>query len=214
MSRSTPNTTRLAHASVLALMLSGAAMQPLAAQQRTPETREPTVDPVDAMPAQGTIAAPKPGPQQDGDPGGPGQGRQAQFAPVGAVDLLLVDAFQLGNSAIPWGTAATVPASDAVQFKRGRCVFRYKFTTRNDGAAGAGAFTNRIHRDAVAGPVLATDPVTGLMAGAMVNSDGHLLLAPGTAMLYVAVDDGATVAETNEANNLRRVRVTVKGDCR
>jgi hypothetical protein len=38
-------------------------------------------------------------------------------------------------------------------------------------------------------------------------------LAPGTWMLYVHADATGTNAETDEANNLRRVRVTVTGSC-
>lgn len=158
-------------------------------------------------------AVPLPDPPADEDPGGPGQGRQVLGLPGGQPDLALVNSFQLGNATIPWGTAATVAATDAAFIRRGRCGFRYKYVTRNQGAAGAAASNNRIHRDAPAGPVLASNARPALAPAADAVSDGHVLLAPGTWMLYVHADDPSAVAESDEKNNLRRVRVTVDGKC-
>jgi len=166
---------------------------------------------IDAQsPAQGTIAAPTK-PQKD-DPGGGGQGRQA-LANAAMPDLLLVDAFQLANATIPWGTAATVSAADASSSKDGVCSFRYKYLTANQGGVAAGASANRIRRDIQNGPVLASNPLPALAPAATSVSDGHLSLKPGTWMLYVHADDPQAVAESNETNNLRRVKVTVEGKC-
>lgn len=178
---------------------------PVAAEQSTDQS---TAD--GPSPAQGTIAAPV-RPQQ-GDPGGGGQGRQT-LAVVAVPDLLLVDAFQLATKTIPWGTSAIVPASAASSSQRGACGFRYKYVTRNQGGAASGATTNRIHRDAQNGPVLASNVLPALAPAATAVSDGHLWLKPGTWMLYVHADDPKAVAESDEANNLRRVKVTVEGKC-
>lgn len=173
----------------------------------------PQAAPADGVgPAQGNVAAPQK-PKHGVDPGGGGQGRQKLAAPAGSPDLALVAAFQLGTHAIPWGTSATIDAADAAYSKRGRCAFRFKYQVRNQGTAGAGASNNRIHRDAQAGPVLATSARPALAPGASASSSGHVLLAPGTWMLYVHADDPSAVNESDEANNLRRVRVTVEGKC-
>lgn len=153
--------------------------------------------------------------QQQGqrDPGGPGQGRDAQQAKFALPDLALIGAFQLGGATIPWGTSAAVSADDAAFKKMGACGFRYLYRTRNQGPIGAAATSNRILRDTQNGPVLATKALPALAAGAVAVSDGHVSLKSGTWMLYVHADAPAGVAESDEANNLRRVRVTVEGDC-
>lgn len=184
--------------------------------RQTPQQSEPDPRPTPRPglePVQDELA-PLPDPPTDEDPGGPGQGRQVLSLPGGQPDLALVGGFQFGNTTIPWGTSATVAATEAVFTRRGRCGFRYKYATRNQGAVGAAASGNRIHRDLPAGPVLAGDARPALAPAADAVSSGHLLLAPGTWMLYVHADDPSAVVESDENNNLRRVRVTVDGTCR
>lgn len=151
----------------------------------------------------------KPNPQADRDQGGPIQLQAA----VGPADLALVANFRLGDQSIPWGTEATVSAASAAFRRLGRCGFRYLYRTRNDGQLASGATANRIMRDTQDGDVLATKALPALAAGEAGLSDGHLSLAPGTWMLYVHADAPGNVAESDEANNLRRVRVTVEGNC-
>jgi hypothetical protein len=128
-------------------------------------------------------------------------------------DLALVDVFRIGDQAMGWGTSGTLASAAAVSRADGACRFRFVYRTRNQGAIGTAATSNRIHRDAASGAVLATSPLPALAAGTTGTSSGHVTLKPGTSMLYVHVDAPNAVAESNEANNLRRVRVTVTGDC-
>lgn len=158
------------------------------------------------------IAAPAQPQRRGSDPGGGGQGRQT-LANVALADLALVNAFQLASATIPWGTSATVPSSDASSTKGGMCGFRYKYVTRNQGGAASIATTNRIRRDTQNGQIVASNALAALAPNATVVSDGHLWLQPGTWMLYVHADEPKTVAESDEANNLRRVKVTVEGKC-
>lgn len=151
----------------------------------------------------------KPNPQADRDPGGPIQLK----AVAGRADLALVGEFRLGDQSIPWGTEATVSASSAAFQRMGRCGFRYLYRTRNEGALASGATANRILRDAQDGDVLATKALPALVADGIGTSDGHVALAPGTWMLYVHADAPNNVVESDETNNLRRVRVTVEGRC-
>lgn len=154
-----------------------------------------------------------PRPAQDGPgTGDPGQGRDST-AQLVARDLALVETFRIGSAAMAWGTSASIAADSAAFKKNGMCGFRFLFRTRNAGGIPTPATSNRIHRDTATGAVLATRPLAALASGAVGVSDGHVLLKPGTWMLYAHADDPNAIAESNEANNLRRVKVTVTGAC-
>jgi hypothetical protein len=162
----------------------------------------------------GSIRAPGNDPLEGGPgTGDPGQGRDAVAAKLALPDLALVDAFQIGTVSAQWGTTATIPASAASERANGSCRFRFAYRTRNEGGGAAAATSNGIRRDAQDGALLATSPLPALAAGAHATSSGHVALEPGTWMLYVHADAPGQVAESSEANNLRRVRVTVTGRC-
>lgn len=165
-----------------------------------------------ASPAPRGIAVPAKPQQTSGDPGGGGQGRQSQQV-VALPDLALVGDFQLATATIPWGNSGVVTTDAASSTKGGLCGFRYKYTVRNQGNALAGAATHRIRRDTQNGQIVANNALAPLAPAATAVSDGHLWLKPGTWMLYVHADDPQAVAESDEQNNLRRVKVTVKGRC-
>jgi hypothetical protein len=188
------------------------AVEPAATQPASPAAKAQTAQSSapDPSSAAQKIAAPQQ-PQRN-DPGGGGQGRQT-LANVVLSDLLLVDAFQLASATIPWGTSAIVSSADASSTKSGLCGFRYKYVTRNQGSAAAIATTNRIRRDTQNGQIVASNALPALAPNATAVSDGHLWLPPGTWMLYVHADEPQAVAESDEANNLRRVKVTVEGKC-
>ena len=162
----------------------------------------------------GSVLAPVADPLQGGPgTGDPGQGRDAQMQLV-ARDLALVDSFRIGAASLAWGSInGVLPASTAAFRQNGACGFRFAYRTRNEGGAGTPATSNRIHRDTQVGPVLATSALMPLAAGATATSSGHVLLKPGTWTLYVHADAPNQVSESNEANNLRRVRVNVTGSC-
>ncbi|MFZ5634962.1 MAG: hypothetical protein ACOY82_00075 [Pseudomonadota bacterium] len=143
-----------------------------------------------------------------------GEVDQAQRPTRSRVDLALIGAFSLGGAQIPWGTIATIEDTAASAQSNGRCVFAYRYSTRNQGALASVPTQNRILLGAQAGPIIASLPLPALAAGTNGASSGKLVLVPGESMLYVHADGSATNAESDEANNLRRVRVTVKGDCR
>lgn len=187
---------------------------------------EPGVNPVlgclPANVAQPTQAVPKKrqdeagrvGPGDDSAPGrDPGGPIQVLAAPMSPADLALVGSIQLADKNVPWGNDVAV-SSDAAMFKRmGRCGFRYEYTTRNQGQKASTPTVNRVMRDAPDGDVLATKPLPALKQGEVGVSTGTLSLATGTWMLYAHADASLSVAESDEANNLRRVRVTVQGNC-
>ncbi len=128
-------------------------------------------------------------------------------------DLLPLNGLTLATSFIAWGQTATISTDAASSKQGGRCFFRHRYDIGNQGQAAAGATTNRIHLDAANGPSLADYALPGLAAGDQQTSSGLLPLVVGTWTLYVHVDDDLLVAEGDEQNNLRRVRVRVEGSC-
>jgi hypothetical protein len=128
-------------------------------------------------------------------------------------DLLPVSGLQLASKLIPWGQTATIPTNQASSTQGGSCEFRYTYDTANQGQAAAGPATNLVLLDAPAGAVLTQDAIPGLAVAAQHKSSGMLWLKPGTWALYVHADGKKDVAESDEQNNLRRVRVQLDGSC-
>jgi hypothetical protein len=143
------------------------------------------------------------------DPDG-GENKAALFVQR---DLALIGEFRLGSVDIPWGTAAIVSAQSAVSKSGGKCSFRFRYATKNIGGIVSLPTQNRIRLQTQNGPLLSSVALPGLIPNAAAQSNGQIALAPGTWMLYVHADATAANAELDESNNLRRVRVTVNGDC-
>lgn len=130
-----------------------------------------------------------------------------------AADLLPVQGLRLATKLIPWGQTATISTDEASAKKNGRCEFRYRYETTNDGQAAAGPGSNHVLLNAATGPALAKDALPALAVATQHTASGLLQLKPGTWTLYVQVDALKQVAESDEQNNLRRVRVQVDGSC-
>ena len=128
-------------------------------------------------------------------------------------DLALEPGFSLSGSQIAWGNTAIIQAATAVEKKSGKCSFRYVYATRNHGPVASLPTDNRIRFQTMDGAVLSSRPLPALTHHEAANSSGHVWLAPGTWMLYVHADATAANAESDESNNLRRVKITVKGSC-
>ena len=144
----------------------------------------------------------------------PDGGDVVQLKAVVMRDLVLQPGFTLSGVQIAWGsTTAIIPAATAVEKQNGKCLFRYVYGTRNHGPVASLPTENRIRFQTMDGAVLSSRPLPALGHHAVANSSGHVLLAPGTWMLYVHADATAVNAESDESNNLRRVKVTVKGSC-
>jgi CARDB len=137
----------------------------------------------------------------------------ASIARVLLADLALTRSFKLSSINIPWGESGEVLATNAVSKTMGKCVFRYRYSTRNQGQMAASPATNRIFLGTQNGSVLASATLPALAKNAQASSIGEVALKPGVSMLYVRVDAANQVNESDESNNLRRVRVTVQGDC-
>lgn len=186
------------------------------AQTPTAERKQTPTAQAQAQPAAtGTLTGPDdPNPTRPDPDVGEAKQRAPLPPPRLKIDLLLVGSFTLGGTSIPWGNIAAIEDTAAMSQSNGRCVFAYRYATRNQGVMASVATQNRIRLDLQNGPLLASSPLPALAPGVSGGSSGKLVLSPGESMLYVHADGAALNAESDEANNLRRVRVTVKGDCR
>lgn len=133
---------------------------------------------------------------------GPGQG-----------ELEMEQELQLAGILIPWGGDADVPAGRADTKRDGLCVFPYRYVTRNTDRAASHPTSTRITLDAQKGVVLHSARLPSIASGGSAVSSGEIALAPGRWMLYVQTDAADRMTERDETNNLRRVGVTVRGDC-
>lgn len=206
--------TRIAHCLAVFAVLSTAAVwaqTPTAVRKQTPQA-QPQAQPQPA--STGTLTGPDdPNPTRPDPDVGEVQQR-APWPPRLKIDLALIDAFTLGSTQIPWGNIVTIVDDTALLQSNGRCVFAFRYATRNQGGLASVATKNRIMLGTQAGPILASSSLPALAPGASGGVSGKLVLNPGESMIYVHADSSALNAESDEANNLRRVKVTVKGDCR
>jgi hypothetical protein len=154
-------------------------------------------------PIAGNDIVSKPDPQVE-RPGssGPGQG-----------ELEMEKELQLAGISVPWGGDADVPSDRADGTRDGLCLFRYRFVTRNTDRNTSRATTNRITLSAANGTVLHNANLPPIASGGSAVSSGQIALAPGHWVLYVQTDVTGRMIERDETNNLRRVGVTVRGDC-
>jgi hypothetical protein len=128
-------------------------------------------------------------------------------------DLALIGVFRLGSVDIPWGNTVVVSTAQAAFKANGKCRFNYRYRTRNIGGVVTLPTQNWIHLQEMTGQVLSNVPLQALLPNATAASTGTITLTPGTWMLYVQADATTSVPESDEANNLRRVRVTISGGC-
>lgn len=206
--------TRIAHGLAVFAVLSTAAVwaqTPTAVRKQTPQA-QPQAQP--QATATGTLTGPDdPNPTRP-DPDVGEVKQRAPWPPRLKIDLALVGSFTLGGTQIPWGNIVTIADDTALSQSNGRCVFAFRYATRNQGGLASVATKNRIMLGTQNGPILASSSLPALAAGASGAVGGKLVLNPGESMIYVHADSSALNAESDEANNLRRVKVTVKGDCR
>jgi hypothetical protein len=205
--------TRTARCLVVIAALSAATAL---AQTSTPVRKQtqPQAQPQPQPAAAGTLTAPvDPQPTRPDPDVGEAQQR-ATWPPGLKIDLALVGSFSLGSAQIPWGNIVTIADTAALTRNNGRCVFAFRYPTGNKGGLASVATQNRIMLGTQAGPLLASSPLPALQPTQKHFSSGKLVLKPGESMIYVHADGAALNAESDEANNLRRVRVTVEGDCR
>jgi hypothetical protein len=129
---------------------------------------------------------------------------------VAAADVTSKHGITIGQTFAPWGTLVTVPVSQASKMERGKCAFRLSYDMINQSQVAAVLFKNTLS----AGPsIVSTNDSLVLhgLQGKQVNTLAWL--SPGTYDLILRLDAGNSVPESNENNNVMRVRLTLDGKC-
>lgn len=110
-----------------------------------------------------------------------------------------------------WGGNLTLDAADAQEYLRGMCVFPYRLENKNIGAANAGPHQFSLKSPAI--NVVENQP-GGLAAGTNKWNSGKVGLKSGVQTLVLTLDTGNAVPESNEANNVRKLKIKVVGKCK
>jgi hypothetical protein len=136
--------------------------------------------------------------------------------PVALVSVKLPDiasdsGIVVGTKAVQWGGIVAVSASEARRVHDGQCEFAIRHTARNAGASSAGPFGRRWTNSNVGGAWGMTYP--SIPPNGTVERVDTLPLKPGRNTLYLTLDSGNAVTESNEGNNLYRISVDLSGAC-
>lgn len=121
---------------------------------------------------------------------------------------------RIGGKFVPWGGSVTLGRSNAKRINKqdtNMCVFDLYYPMVNQGQAQTQPkFVNRLREGT---RVVAVQPELHLNAGQTktIRTEPSLML--GTHVLSLSLDDGHAVAESNEGNNMFRIRVTVDRSC-
>ncbi len=161
------------------------------------------------------------GPDPQGGGGGTnptqGGGDSMANAVSSTIDLTLVvgnaSGLVVGDVLVPWGGTVVIGADTASEKMLDRCRYRFRYVAGNEGGSWSIATTNRIFREAPGWPVLSSHGMPALPAGIATVLSGSIWLPEGVSTLYVYVDNAALNPAFDEADNLRRVSVIVRGDC-
>ena len=117
----------------------------------------------------------------------------------------------VGARNVQWGGIVSVNASEARRVNDGVCDFAIRHTVKNESATPAGGFSRRWTNSNVAGTWEMSYP--SIPANGTFERIDTLPLKPGRNVLYLTLDSGNGVAESNESNNLFRVAVDLAGAC-
>lgn len=170
-------------------------------------------------PAWATELTLRPDPQGGGGGTNPTQGGGDSFfsGMPSPIDLTLVvgnaSGLVVGDVFVPWGNTAVVHADAASETLAGHCRYRFRYLAGNQGSATSIATINRIFREAPGWPVLSAHAMPALPAGIAMSLSGSIWLPEGSSTLYVYADNAGLNPEADEADNLRRVAIVVRGDC-
>ncbi len=119
----------------------------------------------------------------------------------------------IGGKYVPWGGAVTLGRKDAKRVgNHGKCVFDVYYDMTNQGkAATRPAFVNRLREDRT---LAAINSNLNLKAGETRTIRTEPTLLSGAHTFSLSLDDGNAVRESNESNNVFRVRVDVDNSCK
>ena len=129
------------------------------------------------------------------------------FSPPAMPDINAPTGITIAGHSAPWGGLITLSASDAFLVSGGTCAFNISYDLKNSGMAPtAPPFKNRLRRDST---VVSIQSNLSLAAGETRNIATQAYLTSGNHILGLFMDNDFVVAESNEGNNIRRIKIKV-----
>ena len=129
------------------------------------------------------------------------------FSPFAMSDINAPNGIKIAGHSAPWGGMITLSASDAFLVSGGTCAFNISYDLKNSGMAPtAPPFKNRLRRDAT---VVSIQSNLSLAAGETRTIATQAYLTSGNHILGLFMDNDFAVAESNESNNVRRIKIRV-----
>lgn len=148
-----------------------------------------------------TAAAPEPNPFT------PRLNPAFAFSPPAMPDITSQAGITIAGHSAPWGGLITLSASDAFLVSGGTCAFNISYDLKNIGMAPtAPPFKNRLRRDST---VVSIQSNLSLAAGETKQIATQAYLTSGNHILGLFMDNDFVVAESNESNNIKRIKIKV-----
>jgi hypothetical protein len=114
------------------------------------------------------------------------------------------------------GSSITLTPADSFLRSGGKCAFNISYTVVSSGEVSPAGFMNRIRCDPPelktpgdASEVVSTQSEITMPARGTKEINTQAYLRPGEHVLTLSIDDGHAVAESNESNNVVKIRVIV-----
>lgn len=129
------------------------------------------------------------------------------FSPPAMPDITSQAGITIAGHSASWGGMITLAASDAVLVSGGTCAFNISYDLKNIGMAPtAPPFKNRLRRD---NTVVSIQSNLSLAAGETRQIATQAYLTSGNHILGLFMDNDFQVAESNDSNNIKRIKIKV-----
>ena len=125
-------------------------------------------------------------------------------------DLTSREGIRIGQKSSVWGGSLALEMSDFINVTPRGCRARFSYDVVNIGKVKASGFMSRLRKSAQSVHVksgMTLDKNSGTKVG------GSVLLTQGTYPMTASIDDGKSVAEIKEDNNLFKIMVSVPKEC-
>lgn len=129
------------------------------------------------------------------------------FSPFAMADINAPNGITIAGHSAAWGGMITLSASDAFLVSGGTCAFNISYDLKNSGLAPtAPPFKNRLRRNST---VVSIQSNLSLAIGETKKIATQAYLTSGNHILGLFMDNDFAVAESNESNNVRRIKIKV-----
>lgn len=132
-------------------------------------------------------------------------------APVAKPDLVAGKSVTVGGKTGAWGGTIALRTADTFLQSNGKCAVNVSYDVANNGNANTAAtFIDRIYDN---GTLISQQSGLSVDAGKSKTIYTQAYLVPGVNQLRFVLDAENAVAESNEANNVAEVKVTLDSSC-